>query len=260
VSPGGIAQSWPMSPLLVAALLVGMLAMMEAGRALRRRLAPESVSTGVGAVEGAVFGLMGLLLAFTFSGAASRFEQRRQLIVEEANDIGTAYLRLDLLPPEPRAVLQELVRQYVDARLAGYHAIPDMVQVRSALDRSAAVQAEIWSRAVAASAAAPPPAAMLLLPALNAMFDISTTRYQATLAHPPFVIFAMLGAVALLCSLLAGYAMGALAVRSWLHVVGFVGVLAFTVYLIADIEYPRLGLVRVDTFDQALIDVRAGMR
>jgi hypothetical protein len=260
VSVEGIVRDWPMSALLVAALLIGMLAMIEAGRALRRRGARDAERRGVGAVEGAVFGLMGLLLAFTFSGAATRFEQRRQLIIDEANDVGTAYLRLDLLPPEARAALQDRFRQYVEARLTAYRAIPDMAKVRSALDRSGALQEEIWSRAVAASMEAPPAAAVLLLPALNTMFDISTTRYQATLAHPPFVIFATLGAVGLLCALLAGYAMGAVEGRSWLHIAGFVGVLAFTVYLIADIEYPRLGLVRVDTFDQALVDTRASMR
>ena len=83
------------------ALFSSMLVLLEIGRRIGlRRMAQDSegARAGVGAVEGAVFGLLGLLIAFTFSGAASRFDTRRQLIVEETNDIGTAYLRLDLLP------------------------------------------------------------------------------------------------------------------------------------------------------------------
>ena len=92
--------------LLVAfSLVAGMLLAIEVGRRIgRRRIASlgDAPSPGVGPVEGAVFGLLGLLIAFTFSGAASRFDARRQLIVEETNNIGTAYLRLDLLPSDAR--------------------------------------------------------------------------------------------------------------------------------------------------------------
>ena len=86
--------------LLAGGLFAGMLVLLEIGRRLGlRRLAldSEAVRAGFGVVEGAIFALMGLLIAFTFSEAASRFDTRRQLVVEEANAIGTAYLRLDLL-------------------------------------------------------------------------------------------------------------------------------------------------------------------
>jgi hypothetical protein len=86
--------------LLAALLFVGMLILLEVGRraGVRRQLRDPS-GTGAGALEAAVFGLLALLIAFTFSGAASRFDARRHLVVEEANAIGTAYLRVDLLPP-----------------------------------------------------------------------------------------------------------------------------------------------------------------
>src|SRR5512136_2423342 len=91
--------------------LVAMLLMIEMGRrAGLRRLAqdPAKGTAGLGAVEGAVFALFGLLIAFTFSGGASRFDSKRQLIAEEANDIGTAYLRLDLLPATAQPALRAL--------------------------------------------------------------------------------------------------------------------------------------------------------
>src|SRR6185369_7365193 len=81
---------------------------------------------GLGAIEGAIFALLGLLIAFTFSGAAARFENRRHLIVEEANDIGTAYLRITLLPAETQPEIRDLFRRYVDARLSVYQNVNDI--------------------------------------------------------------------------------------------------------------------------------------
>ncbi len=86
---------------IALALFAGMLLLLDIGRrigARRRAQDAGGAGAGTGAVEGAVFALLGLLVAFTFSGAASRFDARRALVVEEANAIGTAYLRLDLLP------------------------------------------------------------------------------------------------------------------------------------------------------------------
>ena len=106
---------------------------------------------------------------------------------------------------------------------------------------------------------APPSAPVLLLPALNAMFDITTTRTMATQMHPPVIVFVMLFGFALAASLLAGYGMTGSRARSWFHMVGFALVMALSVYVILDLEYPRLGFIRLDAFDQALIDLRESM-
>ena len=135
-----------------------MLVLLETGRRLGlRRLAQDSeaAQAGFGVVEGAIFALMGLLIAFTFSGAASRFDTRRQLVVEEANAIGTAYLRLDLLPANAQAALRESFRQYVEARLDGYRKLPDIVAAKQA--RANQFQGQIWSQALAACQGAPKP-------------------------------------------------------------------------------------------------------
>jgi hypothetical protein len=248
----------------VGVLFFGMLAMLEFGRRLRLRhqeLHEEGAGPGLGAVEGAVFALLGLLIAFTFAGAASRFDDRRQLIVEEANDIGTAYLRLDLLPPATQPPLREKFRRYLDARIASYESLADAERAIAEHKRAVALQDEIWRDAVAASQQSPTTAAsMLLLPALNAMIDITATRMTALQMHPPFVIFLLLAAVAFASSLFAGYGMAGGAGRSWLHVIGFATILTLSVYVILDLEYPRLGLIRVDAFDQVLLQVRDGMK
>jgi hypothetical protein len=250
------------APFLAVGLLLGMLLLLEIGRrAGARRLAqdPDGARTGAAPIEGAVFGLLGLLIAFTFSGAATRFDTRRHLIVEEANDIGTAYLRLDLLPPESQPPLRDLFRRYLDTRLEAYGALPDTVAAKTALDRAAVLQGEIWNSAVVASRGNSP-AAMLLLPALNQMIDITSTRLAGMRMHPPTVIFLMLSGLTLLGSLLAGYGMAASKKRGWIHMLVFATIMAASVYVIVDLEFPRAGLIRVDAFDQVLVDVRQTMK
>ena len=250
--------------LFTLSLFLGMLLFLEIGRRSSLRRLKEDAGAageGVGAVEGAVFALLGLLLAFTFSGASARFDTRRQLIVEETNDIGTAYLRLDLLPADLQPALRESFRRYLDARIEVYQKLPDVAAAKESLAKANELQSQIWRQAVVASQAkgAAPAAPILLLPALNAMIDITTTRTMATQMHPPVVVFVMLFGLALAASLLAGFGMTGGKVRSWFHMLGFALVMAIAIYVILDIEYPRLGLIRVDAFDQALIDLRESM-
>jgi hypothetical protein len=250
--------------LFAVSLFVGMLILLETGRRVgQRRLAvdPEGARAGLGTVDAAIFALLGLLLAFTFTGAAVRFDTRRSLVVEETNNIGTAWLRLDLLSADAQPAIRESFRRYLDARIEAYEKIPDMAAVQDALARSAALQTEIWRRATAAtmSEGAPPSGPMLLLPALNAMFDITTTRTAVTRMHPPAIIFFMLAAVALASSLLAGYGMAGGKAHSWMHMISFAAIIAVSVYVILDLELPRLGLIRVQNFDQLLIDLRKSM-
>src|SRR4030095_3152301 len=105
---------------------------------------------GVDAVEGTSFALFGLLLAFTFFGAGSRFDSRRQLIAQESNAVGTAYLRLDLLPRDAPPALRDLFRRYLDSRLRVYRKLQDIEAAKVELARSEALQRELWARAVAA--------------------------------------------------------------------------------------------------------------
>jgi hypothetical protein len=250
--------------LLAGSMFAAILLMMEIGRRTgirRRKIDPDGATEGTGAVEGAVFGLMGLLIAFTFSGAAVRFDERRRLIVQEANAIGTAYLRLSVLPPAAQPVLREKFRQYVDARLAVYRRLPDIDAAKSELRGAAALQQEIWVQAAAACQQASSPAVMtVVLSALNEMIDITTTRTVALETHPPAVVPVMLTVLVLACSLLAGYGMAGSRTRNWLHILGFATMLTFTIYVIIDLEYPRAGIIRIDYVDRVLMDLRANMK
>jgi len=241
-----------------------MLILLEAGRRfglMRRSKESEGERSNLGPVEGAVFALFGLLMAFTFSGAASRFNEKRMLIAEEANTIETAYLRLQLVPQSaPR--IRDLFRQYVDSRLKTYRLLPDMKAAGLEMIKSKNIQEEIWTESVAATLVkgAHPAAGWILLPALNDMIDMMTTRTMALQVHPPRIIFALLFALGLICSLLAGYRMSAGRHRSWLHIFGFTVITVIVVYVILDAEYPRAGLIRLESADQVLVDVRANMK
>lgn len=243
-------------------LLAGMILLMEVGRRLGQRRSQrdeENARAGLGAIEGAVFALLGLLIAFTFTGAAGRFDHRRDLIAQEVNAIGTAWLRLDLVEPDARASLQGLFRQYLDQRLEAYRMARDYEGAMAKLADSVETQERIWAGAIDVAKASPErPVTMVLLPALNQMFDIASTRTMALQMHPPTIMFIMLGLCALLAALMAGYAMSRGA-RSWTHIIVFSLVMAGSVYIIIDMEFPRLGIVRVDSFDQNLIDLRKGM-
>ncbi len=250
--------------LIVAALFVAMLGAQYVGRRLGerdRRRDPDSDKSGHGVSETAVFGLLGLFLAFTFSGAGARFEARRHLIVEEVNAIGTAWLRVDLLPADKQPEVRDLFRRYLDARIDTYRLVPDMQAVESAMARSLALQQQIWSASVAAARdSGQMPPFTVLLPALNEMIDITTTRSAAAIhGHPPAVVFAMVGILALVGSLFAGYAMAGRTTRSRIHTLGFAAVMTIAIYVIIDLEYPRLGLIRVDAADQVMVDLRRSM-
>lgn len=250
-------------------LLLGILVAVEAGRRIRIRGIARSIAVGHGepvelpgrgAVDSAVFGLMGLLLAFTFSGALGRWEGRRDLAVAEANAIGTAWLRIDLLRSEDQSSMREGFRGYLDARIETYRKVPDLEAVAAACRDTAAFQARLWREAtVAAPASVVPAAPMLLLPALNEMFDLAATRMAAIQAHPPQVIYILLFVLILASALVAGHAMPATRVISRVHIVAFAFALAATVYVVIDMEYPRLGFIRIDDIDRLLVELRESM-
>lgn len=241
-----------------AALFVALLAFVQIGRWIGMT-AGKAEGEGGGAMNGAVFALLGLLLAFTFSGAVSRFEDRRALTLDETNAIGTAYLRLDLLPAETQPGLRVLFRDYVQARLDTYVKVGSPASL-AALERSQALQLQIWENAVAAMKLSGNAAVLSQVTgALNEMFDMATSQFAVIYAHPPLVIYLILFVMACISALLAGVGLAARQVP-WLQVTIFALALAITVYVILDLEYPRLGLIRVDASDELLRGVLRSMQ
>ena len=247
---------------LFSGLFAGILIALEVGYRIGRRSSkrnPERGFEGVGAMEAAIFSLLGLLLAFSFSGATSRFDARRQLIVQEANAIATAYQRLDLAPTD-QPELRHLFREYLDARLQGFQQILDRPRADEQFARAAQIERQIWTRALAAGREDPTQNVnRLLLPALNQMSDIANQRSIALETYMPELVFWLLVGVVLMSGVLAGHAMARRPQRSWLHMLLFSAVISLTVTVMFDFNYPRYGLIRIDAADRLLLQLRESM-
>jgi len=225
-----------------------------------RKSDPEGATRGTGTIDAAIFGLMGLLLTFTFFGAASRFDSRREDILREANTIGTAFLRIKLVPPPSQQHIREKFRQYLDARIAVYKKIPDLAAAASELRRADSLKQDIWTMAISACEQTHDPAVKsLVLGSLNEMFDMADLRTGRARMHPPIIIYVMLLVLVIACSLLAGNVMAESKARNWLHILSFAVILTLTVLVIVDLEFPRIGTIRIDEWDRVLQELRASM-
>jgi hypothetical protein len=249
--------------LVAAAMLAGLVAFVELGRWLgkrRRALGAGGEEAEGAAIDAAVFALFGLLVAFSFSGALDRFEHRRTLIVEEANAITTAYHRLELLPAGARPPLRALLRQYVESRLAFYRKMSDDREAAAERERALALKDLIWRQAIEAGRGDGNAAVLGLVGSgLNAMFDVEVERVAATQRHPPAAIYGLLFAVGFASAFLAGYGTAGRP-RNWSRVIVFSASTALAVFVIVNLEYPRIGLIRLGVADQPLFEVLERMR
>jgi hypothetical protein len=255
---------------VTAAFFFGSLILLNYGRSLGLRyLQRKGNIAGFAPTEGAVFALIGLLLAFSISGALQRWDDRRQLIVQEANAVTTAYDRLALFDAAVAHDLQHKLKDYVLARIEFYHTPHDFSPWKATeeiwpteqMDKIEALKSSVWDAAVAACPTTSfRPACLPALTALNNAFEVGRLQLGALERHPPQIIYVVLFGLGLGGSLLAGFGMAAATVRSWVHMITFAGALAVALYVVSDLEFPRLGLVRVDSSDHFLVDAYSHMR
>ena len=209
----GLFGGFPIWVVFVATIVAFVIATNVgylAGVRVRGRLG-EVATPDMGATMGGLLGLLGLLLAFTFGMAGQRFDWRKTLVVEEANAIGTAWLRIDLIP-EPQATQARIVlRDYTQARLD----IATTAKRSEGIVRSEKLQGDLWRITAAAAASSPTPTVALFVSAVNEVIDMHGRRVQAALRNPiPPTIFATLYAVAILVLLVTGYPGGSPAIRA----------------------------------------------
>jgi len=256
---------------VAASFLVGSLALLAFGRRLGRRhvaTGGAKAMAGLDAVEGAIFALLGLLLAFAVSGALQRFDERRQLIVQEATDISKAYDHLDLLEEASRDALKVKLKSYLAARIelyrepVGFDIEGDRAVYSQAQEAEiAALKAELWSGTLTACRTATyVSTCSILLPVISKVFETAALRHGANEKHPPKIVFAMLYGFGLAGSLLAGFSMAAADTPSRIHLLAFAFALSFALYVMTNAEFPRLGVVRVNAFDHFLTEAYANMR
>jgi hypothetical protein len=258
----------PQSIGLGAATFVGLLIALSAGhRVGRRRLARASGASrdaastaGQAPIESAVFAILGLLLAFTFSGAAGRFADRRDLVTQEANTMGTAWLRIDLLPVSAQPAIRTALRRYVDARLAVYRTPGDDAAVAAGVRATGEAQATLWGLVVEAVATPEGQRAVTtVVPAMNDMFDLATTRTMAMEVHQPPLLYGFLLLLMFVAAFVAGISMAPRERISRIYAGVFAATLATTIWITVDLEYPRRGVLRITSQDRAITTLRAEM-
>ena len=225
---------------------------IEAGWRLgdnRRRHAETESRAPIGAAVGATLGLLAFLLAFTFNMAASRYDTRKQIVTQEANAIGTTFLRADFLPPDSIAETRQLLQEYTIIRAGGQVSFMNPTGVL----RSAAIQDRLWQIANDAQIQADTPATALYISSLNDVIDLDTERVTANRNRIPDTIWLILALVAVFSMAVMGYEFGLAGTRSWTVVILLVVIFTSVIVLIADLDRPQAGLIQVS--QQPLLDL-----
>jgi len=212
----------------------------------KKARAAEAI-TQANAVLAAMLGLLALLLAFTFSAALQRYEDRSQTVVAEANAIGTTYLRARLLPREMQDEVQALLRQYLDVRIQeGRVDATDPALHESLLNQGKRIEAQLWSHAVrAAELDKSVVTSGLFIQSLNELIDTSGTRHAALNRHVPEIVLFLMFATIVLTTATLGYASGIAVHRVTFAAFVLVMLIALVVYLIIDLDRPRRGAIQV---------------
>ena len=249
--------------LLIFAIAIALfLFASEVGFRLGRRRQSESnepTRSQVNMLEAASLGLLALLLGFTFSMALTRYDTRRQLVLDEANAIGTTYLRAQLLPEPARKEVSNLLRRYVDVRLEFYQAGISQRKLKKVDDDTEKLHGALWSYAIAAGGQDPRAIPTgLFIQSLNEVIDLHAKRVTAMENHVPESIFILLSIVAILSLGLVGYGAGMGKDRSLLPTVISVILISSVILLIMDLDRPRRGLIKVS--QQNMVDLQNSLK
>ena len=232
----------PLLFFLVSVVVLWVAVRIGAYIASRIRPPHEDEKRDLELVVTATLSLLALIIGFSFSMAVTRYDQRKNYEAEEANAIGTEYVRADLLPAADAAALRDLLTRYLDQRLLFYAVHNGEKQVEGINRDTAAMQAKMWSVVTGVAAAHPTPTVALAVAGMNDVLNIQGYTQAAWWNRIPLGAWILMIALAICCNLLVGY--GTHCKRGVLFtILPFVISLAF--FLIADIESPRTGVIRV---------------
>jgi hypothetical protein len=244
---------WALFGTTVVLILLAVEAGYRVGR-WRQRRAEHEREPPVGAIVAAILGLVAFLLAFTFGMAAPRFELRRELVLDEANALGSAYLRAALVPEPHRTEIRTLLRDYVDLRLGGV----ELGMTVPALARSEELQGRLWAQAVSVAEKKPTPITGLFIQSLNEVIDLHAKRVTMGVRNRiPFPIWGALYVIAILAMVGVGYHEGLTSTARTLAALVLAVTFSGVLWLLADLDRPQEGLIKVS--QQAMIDLRQSM-
>jgi hypothetical protein len=246
---------WPILIVFFAPILAGA---CETGFRLGHKAAERAAGnteSQLGVAAGGILAVLGLLLGFTMSMAVTRFEVRKQLVLDEANAIGTSYLRTSLLPVPDSTEIANLLREYVGVRLQYADVRGDLDRLQTSREQALHLQNEFWTRAVAYGQKDPSPVRSgLLLQSLNQVIDLESARWMAFQNHvPPTVVYVNF-VVALLAIMLVGYAFGREGRRQVFATTMLVLAITVVLAVIVDLDQPRQGFIKVS--QQPMLDLQ----
>lgn len=238
------------TPLICLGLLAAMLLVMFAAYRLgllRRARETDETRSQTTAVQGSLLGLLALLLGFTFSLGLARHDSRSAAVVDEANAIGTAWLRADFLPEDIRAEAKADLRRYLRLRTEAGAVPADQAQRRTRLVANAeAAFDDLWAQAAQYAAAGGGPAAVSYAASLNDMIDALGSRNAAIERHVPEVVIMMLFATFVLSGAMLGFSSGLAGSTPAAPVYLMLALIVLLVFMIIDLDRPRRGLIAVD--------------
>lgn len=247
------------APAIVIVLFFAMLLFYYVGRKVFMyvsRRNPEIKGGGMGAVQGSLLGLLALLMAFTFSMSNSHYDRRIQIVNDEANNLGTAILRADLYPDSIRQAFRNDFRNYLETRIQFFDAGIDTAKALQALRDGSVWQSKLWARA--ASFAREPGYLVpsnQMIPALNDVFDIVTTRNTGIRNKVPDIIFWVLMLLCLTAAFTMGYTDDKRA--DIVMNLGFAIMISLSLYLILDLDRARRGVINIGFVQQEIVNLRS---
>lgn len=247
--------------MIIVGILIGAL---EIGFRLARSSLFESkgeLSGVLGSMVGGGLGLLAFVLAFTFSIASSHYDLRKDNVIEEANAIGTAYLRADLLPGDFGPKLKELLREYTLSRVETVKKIKIVSQenLMDALEENAKIHEDLWQTVAAAAKAAPSPNTSLAVQAVNDVIDVHTNRIAASVhTSIPGSVWAVLGVIATMAFVTLGVQVGFTGKRNLPALLPLVVAFALLVLLAFDLDRPRRGLLVIN--QEAMVELISSMK
>lgn len=253
-----IMYGW--NSLLIAGLLLALMVVaVEAGhwRGRRKQASTDTAAKDhVITIQGSMLGVLALLLAFSFSLALQRFDDRNAAVVNEANAIGTTFLRAQLLPTSVRGEVRELLRRYVHLRVqAGTITLDHGPERDVLLAESNRILDALWDRARRAAAEAPDPVTSgLFIQSLNGTIDAYGEHVAALRAHVPETIMFLLFGTFLMTAGVLGYAAGIAGHRPSSASYMLVGLIVVLAFVVIDLDRPRRGLITVN--QTSLIDTK----
>jgi hypothetical protein len=250
----GPIDALPLWAVFIVILGVVLLSVECGYRLGRYRRGQQEKEAPVGTMVGATLGLLAFILAFTFGLAAARFDTRRQVLLDEANAIGTTYLRAGMLPDRSEQI-RGFLRDYVGARLEAVQS----GNVAEGIRRSENIQQKVWAEAEAVGQKNPNSIVVgLFIQSLNETIDLHAKRVQAGVrSRIPSAIWLGLFAVAVLSLSAMGYLEGLSGTRRSLAIIAVAIAFSVVIELIADLDRPQEGVLRVS--QQALLDVEKSM-